>query len=67
MYGAPGGGNGKSGNGGGAGGASAGGGGEEIPIISYENVNNGDGSYKFRWVHNLSYKQINRQCSYIAN
>lgn len=49
VYGAPNGGrNGGAGggNGGGAGGGAAGG--EPIPILSSENVNNGDGSYKWR-------------------
>ncbi|XP_057666746.1 pupal cuticle protein 20-like [Diorhabda carinulata] len=34
---------------GGGGGSGGGGGGEPIPIISYENVNNGDGSYKWSY------------------
>lgn len=42
------GGNGGGGGGGGGNGGGGNGGGEEIPIISYENVNNGDGSYKWR-------------------
>ncbi|KAG5876280.1 hypothetical protein JTB14_008758 [Gonioctena quinquepunctata] len=43
-------GNGGGGAGGGAGGNGGGdGGGVEIPIISYENVNNGDGSYKWSY------------------
>lgn len=45
VYGAP---NGGRGGGGGAGGGAAPGG-EPIPILSYENINNGDGSYKFSY------------------
>lgn len=45
----------------------SGGGGANIPILKYENVNNGDGNYRYRWKETFKYYTVLVWASNLCN